>query len=114
MCLALELKRCIEFCEDAGLGLVEREHHFQMRPQQFATILSTVGSFRRSSRRGEKEDVIVLQSKPWVLVNVEQLVKDALHDPNFVSFTFNGERFIGWASIVIPFGNSRVVLDCRI
>jgi len=85
-----------------------------MRLQQFATILSTVGSFRRSFQRGEKEDVIVLQSKPWVLVNVEQLAKDALHDPNFVSFTFNKEGFVGWASIVIPFGNSRVVFDCRI
>jgi len=73
MCLALELKRFIKFCEDAGLGFVEREHHFQMCLQQFATILSTAGSFRRSSRRGEKEDIVVLQTEPWLFVDIEEL-----------------------------------------
>jgi len=109
--LALEHKWFIKCFEDAGLGLMKGEHHFHMHLQLFALDRSASGSFRRGSWRGEKEDVVVLQSQPWVLVHIEELMEDALHDPNFVNLTFNIHWLVGWVSIVIPFGDSRVVLD---
>jgi len=114
MHLALKHKWFIKVEEDVSLGLVEGKHHFHMQPQQFVTVFSTFGSFRRGSRRGEKEGVAVPAMKPLVLLDIEELVEDALHEPNFVRFTFNGDWFAGGVSIAIPFGNSRVVLDCRI
>ena len=47
-------------------------------------------------------------------MDIEELAENGLHDRDFVSLTFHGHWSVGWVSIVIPFSNSRVVLDCRI
>ena len=94
MRLALKHKRFIKFDEDASLGLVEGEHHFHMQLQQFATICSTFGSFSRGARRGEKKGIVFPTSEPWILLTIEDLAEDALHEPNFFRITFNGDWFV--------------------
>jgi len=80
----LTFKRFIECRKDVGLGLVEGKHHFHMSLQLLMPNLSPAGPFSSLPWRREEEDIIVLQSEPWVLVDIEELSEAALHDWDFV------------------------------